>query len=171
MTPSKSFAKAASTSPKTNSFTNAFAPLFPTIYVILNSFQDLFLNLAVHTKIPPLYFATMGFMNFDDYQQAAIKTNLSKDDQFKEIMQQVLGLADESGEVLAIFKKWIRDNDADITKLDIQNVKKELGDILWYIAVVANDLGISFNDLAQANIDKLASRQQRGTLTGSGDNR
>ncbi|HWT55880.1 MAG TPA: nucleoside triphosphate pyrophosphohydrolase family protein [Candidatus Microsaccharimonas sp.] len=110
-------------------------------------------------------------MNFNDYQQKAIVTNLRKEDKFKELMQQVLGLADESGEVLAKFKKWIRDQDADFDKLDRENIKKELGDILWYIAVVADDLDISLDDIATYNIEKLASRHQRGTLRGSGDDR
>ncbi|HET6924940.1 MAG TPA: nucleoside triphosphate pyrophosphohydrolase family protein [Candidatus Saccharimonadales bacterium] len=110
-------------------------------------------------------------MTFDEYQQQAIKTNLTNDDRFKELMQQVLGLADESGEVLAKFKKWIRDDGADFDKLDLANIKKEMGDVLWYIAVIAHDLGISLDDLAQTNIDKLASRHQRGTLRGSGDDR
>lgn len=110
-------------------------------------------------------------MTFDDYQKRAITTNLTKEDQFKELLQQVLGLADESGEVQAIFKKWIRDQDADFEKLDRENVKKELGDVLWYIAVIAHDLGISFDDLASANLAKLASRAERGVIGGSGDNR
>jgi NTP pyrophosphatase (non-canonical NTP hydrolase) len=105
-------------------------------------------------------------MNFNDYQKQAIITNLRKEDKFKELMQQVLGLADESGEVLAKFKKWIRDDDADFDKLDTANIKKELGDILWYIAVVADDLGISLDDIASYNI-----RHKRGTLKGSGDDR
>lgn len=110
-------------------------------------------------------------MTFDEYQARAMTTNLAKDDQFKELMQQVLGLADESGEVQAIFKKWIRDQDADIDKLDRDNVRKELGDVLWYIAVIAHDLDISLDDLASANLAKLASRKERGVLGGSGDNR
>jgi len=110
-------------------------------------------------------------VTFDEYQKQAITTNLTKQDQLQELMQQVLGLGDESGEVLAIFKKWIRDNGADINLLDKQNVAKELGDILWYIAVVAHDLNISFDDIATANIEKLRSRKERGVLNGSGDNR
>ncbi len=110
-------------------------------------------------------------MTFDEYQQKALVTNLTKDDKFKELLQQVLGLADEAGEVQSIFKKWIRDQDANFDALDRDNVKKELGDVLWYIAVIAHDLNISLDDLAQTNIDKLASRRTRGTLRGSGDNR
>jgi NTP pyrophosphatase (non-canonical NTP hydrolase) len=110
-------------------------------------------------------------MDFNEYQKLAIRTNLRKDDKFKEIIQQVLGLADEAGEVQSIFKKWIRDQDADFDALDITNVKKEMGDVLWYIAVIAHDLGIPLQDLAEANIEKLSSRLERGTLKGSGDNR
>jgi NTP pyrophosphatase (non-canonical NTP hydrolase) len=110
-------------------------------------------------------------VNFNDYQKRAITTNLAKDNQLQELMQQVLGLGDEAGEVQALFKKWIRDNNADITKLDTKNVAKELGDILWYIAVVAHDLGIALDDVANINLEKLRSRKERGTLSGSGDNR
>lgn len=110
-------------------------------------------------------------MNFNDYQTKALRTNLANKDFLKELMQQVLGLADESGEVLAIFKKWIRDQDADPSQLNREMVKKEMGDILWYIAVIAHDLGIKMDDLAKANIEKLASRLERGTLRGSGDER
>ena len=110
-------------------------------------------------------------MNFNDYQKRAITTNLARDDQMQELMQQVLGLGDEAGEVQAIFKKWIRDHDADITKLDRKNLAKELGDILWYIAVVAHDLDIALDDIATINLEKLRGRKERGTLSGSGDDR
>jgi len=110
-------------------------------------------------------------MTFNEYQKLALRTNLAKEDRFKELMQQVLGLADEAGEVQSIFKKWIRDQNADLDKLDTEKIKKELGDVLWYIAVIAHDLDISLDDLAQANIEKLSSRLERGKLTGSGDNR
>jgi len=110
-------------------------------------------------------------MTFDEYQKKAIVTNLAKEDRFKELMQQVLGLADESGEVLAVFKKWIRDKDADPEQLDKANLAKELGDILWYIAVIAHDLDVSLDDIASKNIEKLRSRMERGVLSGSGDNR
>ena len=110
-------------------------------------------------------------MTLDDYQHQAIKTNLRKDDQVLELLQQVLGLGDEAGEVQAIFKKWIRDDMADPAKLDTLRLKKELGDVLWYVAVVAHDLGLTLDDIAQANVDKLADRQERGVLGGSGDNR
>jgi NTP pyrophosphatase (non-canonical NTP hydrolase) len=110
-------------------------------------------------------------MNFNEYQKLALRTNLAKEDKFKELMQHVLGLADEAGEVQSIFKKWIRDQDADSSKLDTEKIKKELGDVLWYIAVIAHDLDIPLDDLAETNIEKLSSRLDRGKITGSGDDR
>ncbi len=110
-------------------------------------------------------------MTFNEYQKHALSTNLTNADPTLEILQQVLGLGDEAGEVQAIFKKWVRDCGADITKLDTNNVAKELGDILWYIAVVAHDLQIPLEDIAKKNVAKLAGRKARGTLRGSGDNR
>lgn len=110
-------------------------------------------------------------MEFNEYQKKALTTNLAKEDKFKELMQQVLGLADEAGEVQALFKKWIRDDEADFDKLKKEEINKELGDVLWYIAVIAHDLDIDLNDIAELNIAKLADRKKRGKLTGSGDNR
>ncbi len=110
-------------------------------------------------------------MTLNEYQERAIVTNLQKEDKVLELMQQVLGLGDEAGEVQAIFKKWIRDDLADIEKLDVLRIKKELGDLLWYVSVVAHDVGLSLQDIAQANVEKLADRQKRGVLGGSGDNR
>lgn len=110
-------------------------------------------------------------MNFEEYQKRALMTNLAKDDEFKELMQQVLGLADEAGEVQALFKKWIRDDNADFNKLKRDEIAKELGDVLWYIAVIAHDLGINFNEIAEKNIEKLADRMKRNKIGGSGDNR
>ncbi|HHX58799.1 MAG TPA: nucleoside triphosphate pyrophosphohydrolase family protein [Candidatus Moranbacteria bacterium] len=110
-------------------------------------------------------------MDFNEYQKKALETNLEKEDKFKELMQQVLGLADEAGEVQALFKKWIRDDNADFEKIKKEEVKKELGDVLWYIAVIAHDLEIELNEIAENNIAKLADRMERGKIGGSGDNR
>lgn len=103
-------------------------------------------------------------MTFDDYQAAAKKTAIYPE-QYK-VIYPALGLAGESGEVAEKVKKWIRDG-----KLDPDAVKKELGDVLWYVAAVASDLDLSLSDVAQTNVQKLESRQARGTLSGSGDNR
>jgi NTP pyrophosphatase (non-canonical NTP hydrolase) len=103
-------------------------------------------------------------MTFDDYQAAAKKTAIYPE-QYK-VIYPALGLAGESGEVAEKVKKWIRDG-----KLDPEAVKKELGDVLWYVAAVASDLDLSLSDVAQTNVQKLESRQARGTLSGNGDNR
>lgn len=108
-------------------------------------------------------------MTFKAYQAAALRTaNLSKKN---ELFHLVLGLGGEAGEISEKFKKWVRDQDSDESKIDRDDMKKELGDVLWYIAVLSKYLDIDLEDLAQFNVDKLASRQARGTLRGSGDNR
>ena len=109
-------------------------------------------------------------MTFDDYQLAAMRTARSHDDK-DELMHLVLGIVGEAGEIAEKFKKWVRDQASDESKLDVDDIKKELGDVLWYAAVLAQYLGVKFDDVAAGNIAKLADRQQRGVLKGSGDNR
>ena len=58
-----------------------------------------------------------------------------------------------------------------VTKERLEELKKELGDVLWYVAQLATELGLSLRDIAGANIEKLRSRMDRGKLGGSGDNR
>lgn len=79
-----------------------------------------------------------------------------------------LGLAGEAGELLGLRAKAIRDG----RKFDYdQNIKKELGDVLWFVAQLATDHGFTLEEIANANIYKLKDRQQRNQLQGSGDNR
>ena len=68
-------------------------------------------------------------------------------------------------------KKAVRDNESVITEEMKQDLKKELGDVLWYLAVFADYLGIELQDIADLNLQKLADRQRRNKLSGSGDNR
>lgn len=110
-------------------------------------------------------------MNFNDYQQQALTTALTSDDDFKDMMHWVLGLNGEAGEVAEKLKKIIRDKNGVISDSDKQELAKELGDVLWYLAVFANDLGVSLDKVATTNLQKLADRQQRNKLGGSGDNR
>lgn len=109
-------------------------------------------------------------MTFDEYQQKALKTARSKDAK-DEFVHLVLGLVGETGEIAEKIKKLVRDHNTDMSKLDRDDMKKELGDVLWYAAVLAEYLDLSFDDVATTNIDKLASRAQRGVIGGSGDNR
>ena len=81
-----------------------------------------------------------------------------------------LGLNGEAGEVAEKIKKAWRD-DSVVTEERKQEVKKELGDTLWYLAQVCTELGLSMSDVAESNIAKLADRRERNVLAGSGDNR
>jgi NTP pyrophosphatase (non-canonical NTP hydrolase) len=107
-------------------------------------------------------------MRFDEYQEQALKTLLPSSNNIPYV---TLGITNEAGEVAGKIKKWIRDNDGDTEKLDKQAISDELGDTLWYMTMLAQLLGLSMSEIARMNIDKLASRADRGKLTGSGDNR
>lgn len=110
--------------------------------------------------------------DFDDYQWAATSTATYPDGQ--ELQYLALGLTSEAGEVADKLKKLIRDNETQLEKLTFEQKKAiiaELGDVLWYTAMLAYELDYSFSDVASANIDKLESRQERGVIGGSGDNR
>ena len=81
-----------------------------------------------------------------------------------------LGLG-EAGEVQGKIKKIIRDNGGRITHENVDEIKKELGDVLWYVSSMCDSLNIKMEDVATGNIEKLKSRRDRNTLHGSGDNR
>jgi len=106
----------------------------------------------------------------DEYQRAALRTARDRDapDEFVHL---VLGLVGESGEIAEKVKKLIRDNNSDLAQLDRDDIAAELGDVLWYTAVLASFLDLSLDDVAQRNIDKLADRQRRAVIGGSGDHR
>ena len=109
-------------------------------------------------------------MDFNEYQKQSRKTALYPNvgDNF---VYPTLGLVGEAGEVADKLKKTIRDDAGVITDEKKVEVKKELGDVLWYIAQVASELDLSLEDVAQKNLDKLFSRKDRGVIGGSGDNR
>lgn len=82
-----------------------------------------------------------------------------------------LGLCGEAGEVADKVKKVIRDRDGRFTPEVTRALELELGDVLWYVAQLATELGLELEQVAQANLDKLASRAERGVIAGEGDHR
>lgn len=110
-------------------------------------------------------------MNFDDYQEKAVTTALFSGDEFMDLLHWTLGVGGEAGEITEKIKKIVRDKQGKISNQDREDLMKEVGDVLWYLAVLSRHLGYSFDEVAKANLLKLQSRQKRGKLRGSGDNR
>lgn len=111
-------------------------------------------------------------LGLNEYQDIARRTAIYKD----AIVYPALGLSGEAGEVAEKIKKLIRDKGgiaglAEMELEDRQAVAKEIGDVMWYCANLALDIGYKLEDVAKINIGKLAQRQINGTLGGSGDNR
>lgn len=102
--------------------------------------------------------------DFTHYQEKTVQTAIYPEDQALEYL--ALGLNGEAGEVAEKVKKHIRDG----KELD-EDFAKELGDVLWYLARLNDELGASLGETAQANLDKLLDRKDRDKLSGSGDNR
>lgn len=109
-------------------------------------------------------------MQCNEYQQLALRTARPVDAK-NELFHLLLGLCGEAGEIAEKTKKIVRDHDSDFSKLDTDDLKKELGDVLWHVAVIAHHFDIPLQDIAEANIAKLADRLQRNQISGSGDNR
>lgn len=128
-------------------------------------------------------------MNFNEYQKAAHKTAIYPEVSLERLektnnpavslvntyslkwVYPLLGLANESGEVLGKAKKLLRDNEGIGSSGVIDAIGKELGDVLWYLAETCTVFGLDLQQIAEANIAKLQSRQERGILKGDGDNR
>ena len=108
-------------------------------------------------------------MTLDEYQASALKTAIYPRE--SGIVYPVLGLAGESGEVADKVKKVLRDRGGVFDDAVKNDIAREAGDVLWYLAALARELGISLEDIARINLEKLSSRQSRDTLRGSGDNR
>lgn len=103
-------------------------------------------------------------MKLNEYQNAAMTTAVYPEDQG--LTYTILGLASEAGELAGKLKKQIRDGEGHY-----EAMKAELGDVLWYVAMAAEELGVGLEEIANRNLEKLASRANRGKLGGSGDDR
>ncbi len=107
--------------------------------------------------------------DLDMYQQVAKTTAIYPREQA--IIYPTLGLTGEAGEVANKVKKIIRDGSNKNDDRMVSEIKSEIGDCLWYIAVLADDIGCKLSDIANLNLIKLANRKEKGTIHGSGDNR
>lgn len=109
-------------------------------------------------------------MDFAQYQKESRKTA-----EYPEIgrnfVYPTLGLAGETGEVVEKIKKVFRDQGGNVSEETKEAIKKELGDVLWYLAQIATELELDFSDVAESNIRKLFSRLERSRIHGDGDNR
>lgn len=110
-------------------------------------------------------------MTLDEYQKKAAVTALKSGDEFMDLLHWTLGVGGEAGEITEKVKKIVRDQQGQITPADREELMKEVGDVLWYLAVFSRHLGYSFDEVAKTNLAKLHSRQVRGKLRGKGDDR
>ena len=108
-------------------------------------------------------------MTLNEYQIKALTTKTYGTGE--NIIYPTLGLNGEAGEVAEKVKKVLRDNDGFFTEQSKIEIAKELGDCMWYIAALANDIGYTLDGIAEMNVEKLKSRQERDKIHGNGDNR
>lgn len=110
-------------------------------------------------------------MSFNEYEKIARGTAMYPKDTLSSISYLALGLNGEAGEVAEKVKKMIRDTD-DIQEALVEkkmDLALELGDVLWYVSQLCSEIGISMEEVAEMNINKLKSRKSRKKITGSGD--
>lgn len=108
-------------------------------------------------------------MTLNEYQQKALETAIYSKDYA--VIYPALGMCGEAGEVADKVKKIIRDNNQEFSPEKKIEIAKEIGDVLWYCATLAKDLGFTLEEIGEMNYEKLHSRQLRGKLGGNGDNR
>lgn len=105
------------------------------------------------------------------YAEAARNTRQGETLGDMQIIYPTLGLTGEAGEVADKVKKMIRDQGGHLDPVTTNAILLELGDVLWYISALADDLGSNLTEVANMNLGKLAARQKSGTIHGSGDYR
>ncbi len=116
-------------------------------------------------------------MNFDEYQELAKKTAVYKEtigDSLKPelfYLYSALGLAGETGEVVEKVKKLLREKKGIVDEASREEIIKEMGDVLWYLAMLAEELKVPLSKVVETNIKKLNLWKDRRTVLGKGDNR
>lgn len=108
-------------------------------------------------------------MTFNEYQKEAMRNKVYG--YGDNIIYPALGLGNEAGEVQGKIKKVLRDKSGKFEGESLNEIADEVGDVLWYAAALAEDLGFTLEEIAQRNIVKLTSRRERGVIHGSGDKR
>lgn len=110
-------------------------------------------------------------MDFQYYQEQASKTAVYKNQgTFEGILYTMLGLANQTGQAVGKLKKVLR-GDYDFNEDTKQKVVDELGDVMWYMAMAATELGVSLEQICYGNLEKLRDRAERGKIKGDGDKR
>lgn len=111
-------------------------------------------------------------MNFSEYQLATDATAIyPKGRENGSLYYVTMGLTSEAGEVAGKVKKSLRDHDGLIDEERAEAIASELGDVLWYCARIASEIGYNLGEVAEGNLTKLNNRKSSGTLKGDGDNR
>lgn len=109
-------------------------------------------------------------LTFNDYQlrtrETAVYPNVGNN-----FIYPALGLAGETGEVMEHIKKAVRDDNGLMTPERLQKLRGELGDVMYYLARIADEVGLTMADVAMFNLNKLSERKAKGTLHGSGSER
>ena len=106
----------------------------------------------------------------DKYQNLAGQTAIFPKEKALEYL--ALGMTSEAGEVAGKVKKLIRDGeDKEGFEMKKLAIASEIGDVIWYCAMMAKEVGVPLNDIMKENLKKLHGRKERGTLSGSGDER
>jgi len=113
-------------------------------------------------------------MTFDEYQKKALTTAYTDPNYVQTLMDKtiwVMGIAGEAGEIVEKWKKAVAYREGKFDEAQLADFKKELGDVVWYIAVLAESLGWTLEEVMQLNVKKLADRKKRDVIKGAGDNR
>lgn len=121
----------------------------------------------------------MKRLTLNEYQDGAMSTCM---DSSYNVTYMLAGLTAEVGEVndkiaKAIRKEWVKIDNNNLIRLEKcpiefdKEIAKEISDCLWFCAGLSRIIGYDLNTIGNINLDKLASRKQRGVIDGNGDNR